>query len=101
MLASLYKKYPAQEARSYAKWLEIHYTPKQGSWLNIVEIELNVMTRQCLARRLNSIAKIQQELRAWESMRNEECRKVLWHFTTPQARTKLLLFYSKFESSGE
>lgn len=64
--ASLYKKYSAQEACSYAKRLKIHYTPKHGSWLNIAEIELNVMTRQCLARRLESIAKIQQELTAWE-----------------------------------
>lgn len=101
VIASLYKKYPAQEARSYAKRLEIHYTPKHGSWLNIAEIELNVMTRQCLARRLDSISKVQQELAAWEKMRNEDCGKVMWHFTTPQARTKLLSLYPKFESSGD
>ena len=101
VIASLYKKYPAREARSYAKRLEIHYTPKHGSWLNIAEIELNVMTRQCLARRLDSISKVQQELVAWEKMRNEDCGKVLWHFTTPQARTKLLSLYPKFESSGD
>lgn len=74
VIASLYKKYPAQEARSYAKRLEIHYTPKHGSWLNIAEIELNVMTKQCLARRLDSISKVQQELAAWE--KNEE--RGLW-----------------------
>ena len=101
VIASLYKKYPAREARSYAKRLEIHYTPKHGSWLNIAEIELNVMTRQCLARRLDSISKVQQELVAWEKMRNADCGKVLWHFTTPQARTKLLSLYPKFESSGD
>ena len=101
VIASLYKKYPAREARSYAKRLEIHYTPKHGSWLNIAEIELNVMTRQCLARRLDSIYKVQQELAAWENMRNKDCGKVLWHFTTPQARTKLLSLYPKFESSGD
>lgn len=101
VLGSLYKKYPAQEARSYAKRLEIHYTPKHGSWLNIAEIELNVMTRQCLARRLDSIPKIQQELAAWEKMRNEDCGKVIWHFTTPQARTKLISLYPKCESTGE
>ena len=101
VIASLYKKYPSREARSYAKRLEIHYTPKHGSWLNIAEIELNVMTRQCLARRLDSISKVQQELVAWEKMRNEDCGKVLWHFTTPQARTKLLSLYPKFESSGD
>ena len=80
VLSSLYKKYPAQEARSYARRLEVHYTPKHGSWLNIAEIELNVMTRQCLARRLDSISKIHQELKAWENMRNQECEKVIWHF---------------------
>ena len=77
VLSSLYKKYPAQEACSYARRLEVHYTPKHGSWLNIAEIELNVMTRQYLARRLDSISKIQQELKAWESMRNQECEKVI------------------------
>ena len=89
VIGSLYKKYPAQEARSYARRLEIHYTPKHGSWLNIAEMELNVMTRQCLARRLDSIAAIQRELAAWGQMRNEGCGKVVWQFTTLQARTKL------------
>ena len=84
VIGSLYKKYPAQEARSYARRFEIHYTPKHGSWLNIAEIELNVMTRQCLARRLDSIAAIRLELAAWERMRNEDCGKVAWQFTTPQ-----------------
>lgn len=58
------------------------------------------MTRQCLAKRLDSILKVQQELAAWESMRNKDCGKALWHFTTPQARTKMLSLYPKFESSG-
>ena len=101
VIGSLYKKYPAQEARSYARRFEIHYTPKHGSWLNIAEIELNVMTRQCLARRLDSIAAIQRELAAWEQMRNEGCGKVVWQFTTPQARTKLISLYPKFEESEE
>jgi hypothetical protein len=101
VLSSLYKKYPAQEACSYARRLEVHYTPKHGSWLNIAEIELNVMTRQYLARRLDSISKIQQELKAWENMRNQECEKVIWHFTTSQARNKLISLYPKFELSGE
>lgn len=101
VIGSLYKKYPAQEARSYARRLEIHYTPKHGSWLNIAEIELNVMTRQCLARRLDSIAAIQLELAAWERIRNEDCEKVAWQFTTPQARTKLISLYPKYEESKE
>ncbi len=101
VIGSLYKKYPAQEAHSYARRLEIHYTPKHGSWLNIAEIELNVMTRQCLARRLDSIAAIQLELAAWERIRNEDCEKVAWQFTTPQARTKLISLYPKYEESKE
>ena len=63
VLGSLYKKYPAEEARGYARRLEIHYTPKHGSWLNIAEIELNVMTRQRFARRLDSISKVCYELK--------------------------------------
>lgn len=101
VISSLYKKYPAPEARSYAKKLDIHYTPKHGSWLNIAEIELNVMTRQCLARRLDSIGKVRQELVAWENMRNEECEKVVWHFTAADARNRLISLYPKFESSEE
>lgn len=100
-VGSLYKRYAAPEARSYAKRLDIHYTPKHGSWLNIAEIELNVMTRQCLARRLDSIEKVQKELEAWENMRNDECGKVVWHFTAENARNKLISLYPKFESSGE
>ena len=64
--ASLYKKYPAAEARRLIKRLEIHYTPKHGSWLDIAEIELNVMTRQCLSRRIADIVLLRQELAAWE-----------------------------------
>lgn len=101
VVGSLYKRYPAQEARSYARRLKIHYTPKHGSWLNIAEIELNVMTRQCLARRLDSISMVEQQLSAWEKTRNEECGKVTWQFTTPQARTKLISLYPKFGEAGE
>ena len=59
------------------------------------------MTRQCLARRLDSFEKVQCELAAWENMRNDECRNVIWHFTTEAARNKLISLYPKFESSGE
>lgn len=64
--ASLYKRYPAPEARRIIKRLEIHYTPKHGSWLDIAEIELNVMTRQCLSRRIENISALRDELSAWE-----------------------------------
>ena len=63
-LASLYKRYPADEARRIIRRLEIHYTPKHGSWLDIAEIELNVMTRQCLSRRIENIANLREELAA-------------------------------------
>lgn len=68
--SSLYKRYPAAEARRIIKRLEIHYTPKHGSWLDIAEIELSVMTRQCLSRRIDNIVKLREELSAWESERN-------------------------------
>lgn len=77
-LSSLYKAFPAPEARRIAKKLEIHYTPKHGSWLNIAEIELNVMTRQCLSRRIGDIDLLRQELAAWESERNEHTSCIQW-----------------------
>jgi len=91
--ASLYKAFKPEEARRIIKRLEIHYTPKHGSWLDIAEIELSVMTRQCLARRIDSIEKLQTELSAWEAERNEDKAKVNWHFTTPDARIKLQSLY--------
>lgn len=99
--ASLYKCFPAPEARSYAKRLEIHYTPKHGSWLNIAEIELNALTRQCLARRLMDLETVRQEVSAWENMRNEDACKVTWHFTAEDARNKLASLYPKFSSTEE
>ena len=98
-IASLYKTFPAQEARRIARKLEIHYTPKHGSWLNIAEIELNVMTRQCLSRRIPDISKLRQELAAWETNRNHAGANICWHFTTDNAREKLMSLYPKFEAS--
>lgn len=89
-LSSLYKAFPAPEVRRIAKRLEIHYTPKHGSWLDIAEIELNVMTRQCLSRRIEEINLLRQELSAWESERNEHTAYIQWQFTTDNARTKLV-----------
>ena len=91
--SSLYKKYKPEEARRIIKKLEIHYTPKHGSWLDIAEIELNVMTRQCLNRRIDSIEKLTLELAAWEKERNETHAKVNWHFRTKDARIKLIFLY--------
>ena len=91
--ASLYKKYPAEEARRIIKRLEIHYTPKHGSWLDIAEIELNVMTRQCLSRRIDNIGELRTELAAWEVERNSIQATVNWQFRTSDARIKLQSLY--------
>ena len=99
--ASLYKAFPAKEARQLAKRLEIHYTPKHGSWLNIAEIELNVMTRQCLSRRVANIETLRNELSAWKTSRNQDGNAVKWHFTTNDAREKLLSLYPKFDNFSE
>jgi len=91
--ASLYKKYKPEEARRIIKKLEIHYTPKHGSWLDIAEIELNVMTRQCLSRRIADIDCLRKELSAWEAEKNDKQSTVNWHFQTKDARIKLASLY--------
>lgn len=98
--SSLYKAFPPAEARRIIKKLEIHYTPKHGSWLDMAEIELNVMTRQCLARRIDNIENLRKELTAWENERNEKTRKITWHFTSGHAREKLITLYPKFNDKG-
>ena len=97
--ASLYKRYPPEEARRIIKKLEIHYTPKHGSWFDIAEIELNVMTRQCLNRRIDNIDELRTELSAWETERNTVAAKVNWHFRTSDARIKLCSLYPKFTAA--
>lgn len=92
-IASLYETFPPEQALSLAKRLEIHYTPKHGSWLNIAEIELSSMTIQCLDRRIGSIEQLQREITAWEVDRNRAEKSVEWHFTTQQARGKLKHLY--------
>jgi len=92
-VASLYKEYPPEEARRIIKKLELHYTPKHGSWLNIAEIELNVMTRQCLSRRIDNIDTLRKELAAWEQERNHNQATVNWQFKTKDARVKLTSLY--------
>ena len=95
--SSLYKKFKPEEARRIIKKLDIHYTPKHGSWLDIAEIELNVMTRQCLSRRIDSIDKLKSELTAWEKEKNEAGAKVNWQFRTKDARIKLVSLYPELE----
>lgn len=90
--ASLYKAFPP-ENQELAKRLDICYTPKHSSWLNIAEIELNVMTRQCLKRRIPDIARLSEELTAWEQARNKAKGIVDWQFTTADARINLKSLY--------
>ena len=80
--ASLYKRYPPEEARRILKKLEIHYTLKHGNWLDIAEIELNVMTKQYLPRHIAEIGRLRSELSAWEVERKTLAAKVNWHFRT-------------------
>lgn len=91
--SSLYKAFPPEEARRIIKRFEIHYTPKHGSWLDIAEIELNVMTRQCLSRRIDAIEHLRDELAVWEKERNSNCSVVNWQFHTKDARIKLVSLY--------
>lgn len=98
--ASLYKMYPPAEARRIIRRLEIHYTPKHGSWLDIAEIELNVMTRQCLSRRIEDIDTLRKELSSWEAERNTSASKVNWQFKTSDARIKLCSLYPSFTDAS-
>jgi len=97
-ISSFYEAFPPEIARNLAKRLEIHYTPKHGSWLNIAEIELSVLTRQCLDRRISTIQSLNHELAAWEAYRNETQKSVDWQFTTGTARIKLKRLYPQIKS---
>lgn len=90
---SLYKKYPPETARKIIKKLEFHYTPKHASWLNIAEIELNVLNRQCLSRRLDNIEILKSQVACWENEKNNSTAKVKWHFQNYCARIKLSSLY--------
>ena len=95
MPGSLYKAFTAQEALRIANRIELIHTPKHGSWLNIAECELSVLTRQCLDRRIAEVKTIDREARAWSIARNAEQTGVDWRFTTDQARNKLKRLYPK------
>ena len=88
-VASLYEAFPPEEAHRIAERLEIHYTPKHGSWLNIAEIELSALKAGCLDRRIPDIATMRREVEAWTTERNNRFCKVDWHFTVGEAREKL------------
>lgn len=91
--SSLYEAFSPQEARRLVDRLEIHYTPKHGSWLDMAEIELSVLARQCLDRRIASMEDLDQEVGAWEQWRNAQERAIDWRFTTQDARIKLKHLY--------
>jgi hypothetical protein len=91
--ASLYEVFAPAEAKRLADKLELHYTPKHGSWLNIAEIELSVLSRQCLDRRVPDAATLQAEISAWQDRRNAAGSGVDWRFTTADARIKLKRLY--------
>jgi hypothetical protein len=91
--ASLYETFAPEEARRLARRLEIHYTPKHGSWLNVAEIELSALNSQCLNRRIPDIALMRTEVAAWELDRNHRTAKIDWRFTTEDARIKLKRLY--------
>jgi hypothetical protein len=92
-LASLYEAFPPEQARRLAERFEVHDTPKHGSWLNMAEIELSVLARQCLDRRIASAEELRREVGAWEAERNERAVEVRWRFTTAEARSKLHRLY--------
>lgn len=94
-IASLYEAFEPQEARRLAERLEIHYTPKHGSWLNMAEIELSVLKGQCLDRRIPEMKAMRTHVTAWEKARNSSTRKIVWQFTTSDARIKLRHLYPK------
>jgi DDE superfamily endonuclease len=96
--ASLYEAFPPEEAKRLADRLEIHHTPKHGSWLNMAEIELSVLAEQCLDRRLADQATLEREVAAWRAARNADGRGVDWRFTTEDARIKLKHLYPTIQS---
>jgi hypothetical protein len=87
--SSLYEAFEPNEARALARRIDIHYTPKHGSWLNIAEIELSVLSSQCINRRIDSLVELNAEMSIWERERNQNQKSVDWQFTTDDARIKL------------
>ena len=97
VLAAFYLTFAPYEARRLIERFEFHYTPKHGSWLNMAEIELSALVRQCLDRRIPDKDSLIREVKAWEDQRNSEVVKVHWQFTTADARVKLKNLYPKFQ----
>ena len=96
--AALYETFEPVEAKRIWDRFEFIYTPKHGSWLNMAEIELNVLTKQCLSRRIDNKKTIQNEVKAWQNHRNNKDAKINWQFTTKDARIKLNRLYQSIET---
>jgi DDE superfamily endonuclease len=95
--ASLYEAFPPEEAKCFAERIKIHHTPKHGSWLNMAEIELSALGRQCLSRRIARADTLKRQIAAWEDSRNAGSARVLWQFTTQDARTNLRSLYPSLQ----
>lgn len=96
-LGSLYEAFAPAEARRLIERLEVHYTPKHGSWLNMAETELSVLSGQCLDRRIGEQEELRSEVAAWEDSRNNTRCRVDWQFTTADARVKLKRLYPSIQ----
>lgn len=96
--ASLYEAFDPAEAERLKNRFEFHYTPKHGSWLNMAEIELGILGRQCLSRRIDNVDELCRQTQAWETEHNTAQRKVNWRFTTADARIKLRRLYPSLET---
>lgn len=97
-LSSLYEAFEPSEARRIAEKLEIHYTPRHGSWLNMAEIELSVLARQCLDRRISDRGSLRREVESWQIPRNQDGVRVKWRFTTDDARIRLTSLYPAIQT---
>ena len=98
-LSSLYATYEPELARRLYERFEIHHTPKHGSWLNMAELEISVMSRQCLGRRIGTMDRMAKEVQSWVTQRNSEKATVHWQFTTADARIKLRHLYPQIQTS--
>ena len=96
--AALYKAFSPEQARRLARRLEIHYTPKRGSWLNFAEIEMSVLSNQCLKEIIPDIDSLKEQVSAWTNDRNNKSKPVNWRFTTEDARIKLKKLYPDYET---
>jgi hypothetical protein len=97
-VASLYEAFPPDEARRLTQRIEIHHTPKHGSWLNVAEIELRALSIQCISRRLPDIKTLKREVKTWETEPNRRTVGVDWHFSTPKARIRLKHLYPEIQT---